>query len=153
MVAILGPQAWAQRQFGEAELGDNRRTRRAVAYAAAAAAGPSLSVPQQCGGKWKRTKGAYRLFDQPQASFDRLQEPHRRLTLAEASTRRVVLWPSDTTTLSYDHPATHGLGPTATKGRGQGMLLHSTLAVDVSGGMDASPFVLGLGHQQVWKRD
>src|SRR5476651_305877 len=110
MVSMLTPLAWAQREFGEAELGDKRRTRRAVMYASAAAAGPSLSVPQQCCGQWKKTKGAYRLFDQPQVSLDRLQEPHRRLTLAEASTRQVVLWTSDTTTLSYDHPATRGLG-------------------------------------------
>jgi hypothetical protein len=149
---MLEPTAWAQRNFADAELGDKRRTRRAVMYASAAAAGPSLSVPRQCSGQWKKTKGAYRLFDQKQVNLDRLQEPHRRLTLAEASTRQVVLWTSDTTTLSYDHPATRGLGETGTGGRGQGMLVHSTLGVDVSGGMDVSPFVLGLGHQQVWTR-
>jgi hypothetical protein len=32
------------------------------------------------------------------------------------------------------------------------MLLHSTLGLDVSGGVDAPPIVLGLGHQQVWAR-
>lgn len=152
MVKMLPPLPWAQRQFGEAELGDKRRTKRAVTYAAAAASGPSLSVPRQCGGRWKRTKGAYRLFDQREVSLDRLQEPHRRLTLQEASARQVVLWISDTTTLSFEHPATAGLGTTTSGGRGQGMLLHSTLGVDVSGGIDASPFVLGLGHQQVWVR-
>jgi len=152
MVTMLAPLPWAQRQFGDADLRDQRRTRRAVAYAAAAAAGPSRSVPRQCDGRWKQTKGAYRLFDQAEVTLDRLQEPHRRLTLQEASGRQAVLWISDTTTLSFDHPATEGLGVTSTGGRGQGMLLHSTLAVDVSGGIEASPFVLGLGHQQVWAR-
>jgi hypothetical protein len=152
MLEVLPPLQWAQRHFGEAELGDQRRTKRTVAYAASAAAGPSLSVPRQCGGEWRQTKGAYRLFDQPQVSLDRVQEPHRRLTLAEASSRPVVLWVSDTTTLSFDHPATEGLGATSSGGRGRGMLLHSTLAVDVSGGIDASPLVLGLGHQQAWAR-
>ncbi|MEO6436179.1 MAG: IS4 family transposase [Tepidisphaeraceae bacterium] len=44
------------------------------------------------------------------------------------------------------------LGPTSSGNRGQGVLLHTTMGVDVSGGIDASPFVLGLGHQQVWVR-
>jgi hypothetical protein len=153
MCAVLPPLQWARRNFAEVNLGDKRRTRRAVEYAALAAAGPSLSVPRQCGGEWKQTKGAYRLFDQPQVTFDQLQEPHRCRTLAEAAARQVVLWISDTTTLSFDHPATEGLGSTAGGGGGQGMLLHSTLAVDVSGGIDAPPLVLGLGHQQVWARE
>lgn len=123
-----------------------------MAYAAAAAASPAASVPKQCGG-WKQTKGAYRLFDQPQVTFEKLQEPHRQQTLAAAAACAVVLWVSDTTTLSFDHPDTSGLGPTSSGAKGQGMLLHSTLAVDVSGGPEASPFVLGLGFQQVWSRD
>lgn len=154
MVEVLPPLPWAQRHFGQAALGDKRRTRRVVTYAAAAAQAPSQSVPQQCGG-WKQTKGAYRLFDAPAASFDKVQGPHRRLTLEAAAARSVVLWVSDTTTLSFAHPATEGLGPTSAGG--SGMLLHTTMAVDVSGvgvgvGVDASPFVLGLGHQQVWAR-
>jgi len=152
MVQVLGPAHWAQQQFGETELGDKRRTARAVTYAAAAARSPSQSIPQQCNGEWTQTKGAYRLFDNEQVTFDNLQEPHRRQTLALAASRSVVLWVNDTTTLSLDHPATAGLGPTSKGGSGLGMLLHSTLAVDVSGGIDQSPFVLGLGHQQAWVR-
>jgi hypothetical protein len=32
------------------------------------------------------------------------------------------------------------------------MLLHNTLAVDVGGGIDAPPRVLGPAHQQLWTR-
>lgn len=149
---MLPPLQWAQRQFGSAELGDKRRTRRAVTYAAAAARSPAQSVPEQCRGQWKQTKGAYRLFDQPRVSFQKLQEPHRRLTLEAAAATAVTLWVSDTTTLSFDHPGTAGLGGTSAGNRGQGMLVHSTLGVDVSGGPDAAPRVLGLGGQQVWVR-
>jgi len=156
MVDVLSPPRWAERHFGSVNLGDQRRTQRAVTYAAAAAQAPSLSIPQQCGGVWKKTKGAYRLFEQPDVTFDQLQQPHRRLTLAAAAQQSVVLFVSDTTTLSFNHPATAGLGPTTGKNRtasgGRGMLLHTTLAVDVSGGVEQSPFVLGLGHQQLWTR-
>ncbi|HEY5084728.1 MAG TPA: transposase DNA-binding-containing protein, partial [Rhizomicrobium sp.] len=152
MVEVLSPRAWALREFGTAELGDKRRTRRAVEYAAAAAAAPSQSIPDQCRGAWKKTKGAYRLFDRPQVSFEKLQDPHRRQTRQAAAEASVVLWVSDTTTLSFNHPATAGLGPTSSKGCGQGMLLHTTMAVDVSAGVQGPPMVLGLGHQQCWVR-
>jgi hypothetical protein len=152
VVEVLPPLQWAQRHFGQTELGDMRRTQRAVAYATAAATAPSWSIPKQCGGDWKQVKGAYRLFDMPQVSFHKLQEPHRRQTLERAGECAVTLWVSDTTTLSFDHPATVGLGPTSSGGSGQGLLLHTTMAVDVSGGIDKSPFVLGLGHQQLWVR-
>jgi hypothetical protein len=151
MVEVLSPLHWAQRHFGQVELGDQRRTQRAVTYAAAAARSPSQSIPQQCDGDWKQTKGAYRLFDTEDAGFDQFQQAHRRLTCADAAQRAVVLWINDTTTLSFNHhPQTEGLG--ATSSGGWGMLLHSTMAVDVSGGIDQPPFVLGLGHQQLWVR-
>lgn len=156
MVEVLAPLPWAQRHFGSVMLGDQRRTQRAVTYAAAAAQAPCQSIPQQCGGAWKKTKGAYRLFDQADVTFDKLQQQHRKLTLQVAAERSVALFLSDTTTVSFDHPDTTGLGPTTGKNRnasgGCGMLLHTTMAVDVSGGVDASPFVLGLGHQQLWAR-
>jgi hypothetical protein len=156
MVEVVSPLLWAQRHFGSVVLGDQRRTQRAVTYAAAAARAPSQSIPQQCGGAWKQTKGAYRLFENPDVTFDKLQQAHRQLTLAAAGQRSVVLFVSDTSTISFDHPATTGLGPTSGTNHnaagGCGMLLHTTMAVDVSDGVDASPFVLGLGHQQLWVR-
>ena len=93
MVEVLPPLPWAQRHFGQAALGDERRTRRVVTLRRRAAArAPSQSIPQQCGG-WKQTKGAYRLFDTPAVSFDKVQESHRRLTreaAAAARSRRAV---------------------------------------------------------------
>src|SRR5687768_4263578 len=106
MVQVLSPLLWAQRHFDSVALGDQRRTQRAVTYAAAAAHAPSQSIPQQCGGVWANTKGAYRLFEQPAVTFDKLQQPHRQLTLQAAAQRAVVLLISDTTTLSFNHPAT-----------------------------------------------
>lgn len=150
---MLPPLQWAQRQFGSVELGDKRRTKRAVTYAAAAASSPAQSVPEQCRGLWRRSKGAYRLFDNPQVNLEKLQAPHRRQTLEAAAAATVTLWLSDTTTLSFDHPHTTGLGGTSAGGSGQGMLVHSTLGLDVSGGPDAPPVVLGLGAQQVWVRN
>ena len=143
---------WALEQFGPAELGDRRLTKRLIGYAAGAAASPSLSIPRQCG-SWKQTKGAYRLFDNDATTHEAVIRPHLALTRSAAAQARAVLQISDTTTLSFDHPHTQGLGPPGAAGAGgQGMLLHNTLAVDVSGGIDAPPRVLGLTHQQLWTR-
>ena len=141
--------SWALEQFGSADLGDQRLTRRLTGYAALAAANPAASSPGQCG-CWKQTKGAYRLFDHDAATHDAVIAPHVAQSRAAAAACRVVLHVSDTTTLSFDHPHTAGLGPPSAGGAGgQGMLLHNTLAVDVSGGIDAPPRVLGLTHQQL----
>ena len=142
---------WALEQFGPAELGDRRLSRRLVSYAAQAAAHPSLSIPRQCG-CWKQTKGAYRLFDNDATTHEAVIGPHLALTAAAVARAGVVLHVGDTTTLSFDHPHTEGLGPPGAGGGGQGMLVHNTLAVDVSGGIDAPPRVLGLAHQQLWAR-
>jgi hypothetical protein len=152
MSVMLVPQTWARREFSQADLGDSRRTERLVKYAAAAAADPSSSIPRQCG-HWKDTKAAYRLFDMPQVSFDAVAQPHWQSTCQRAAACQTVLLVNDTTTLSFDHhPATTGLGPTTHRGRGLGLLMHSTLAVDVSAGAEASPPVLGMACQQTWVR-
>jgi len=149
---MLTAGQWARQQFGPAELGDKRRTERAVKLAEAVASAAGASLPALCG-RWKDTKAAYRLLDKEQVTFQSLSRPHRRLTLSSARGCAVVLHVSDTTTLSFAYRAARDLGPTGSGGSGRGMLLHSTLAVDVSGGTDAVPEVLGLSAHQLWARD
>jgi hypothetical protein len=139
-------------QFSSVDLGDQRRTRRAVKLATAAALHASDSLPKMCK-QWHATKAAYRFFDQKQVTFQALTQPHRQLTLQAASACAVALHVSDTTTLSFSFGQARGLGPTSAAGSGHGVLLHSTLALDVSGGMEACPRVLGLSAQQWWARE
>jgi len=44
---LLSPQVWAEATFGAVQLGDPRRTRRAVAIAQAMAREPGASLPKQ----------------------------------------------------------------------------------------------------------
>jgi hypothetical protein len=148
---MLPPQQWAVQEFGEVDLGDERRNRRAVRYAAAAAGAPAASIPRQCG-TWAATKAAYGLFKAAGVDFESMVEGHWYNTWQLAGACSVVLLLNDTTTLSFNHPGTEGLGPTSKGQRGQGMLLHSTLAVDGSGGITGVPKVLGLAYQQLWAR-
>jgi transposase-like protein/transposase Tn5 family protein len=149
---MLTAGQWAREQFGLVDLGDKRRTERAVKLAESAALAATSSLPNMCGA-WKNAKAAYRLLDRKPVTFQRLSESHRRLTLESAARCAVALHVSDTTTLSFAYRAAQDLGPTGSSGRGRGMLLHSTLAVDVSGGIDATPEVLGLSAQQLWARE
>jgi hypothetical protein len=55
---LTDPLAWAEETFGEAQLGDPRRSRRLVRVAAQVAADPQGSLPRQMGGDWAALKAA-----------------------------------------------------------------------------------------------
>jgi hypothetical protein len=142
----LDTQAWAKQQFGECELGDVRRTRRAVAYAAQVAAQPDASTPQQAEA-WSDLKGAYALFDRKEVTFRALAEPHWRLTRASFARRRHVLLLNDTTEVCFTgRTKIAGIGMLNHEGH-LGFLLHSALAVDARGSE-----VLGLAAQTIRHR-
>src|SRR4029077_5453435 len=111
----------------------------------ALSARPEASVPQACE-SWALTKGTYRLWDADQIEPGALLAPHLRQSVARCQAAGRVLVVQDTTTLNFSgHPATTGLGPSA-NGTGQGLFVHSALAVSLSG------VPLGLLAQQVWTR-
>jgi hypothetical protein len=101
---------WAAKNFGTCDLGDVRRTRRAVKVAQQMAEHPDGSTPDQmeC---WKDLKAAYRLFDCEDVSFAALAEPHWQRTRSVA--RGVVLLIGDTTEINLPlWRDISGLGPT-----------------------------------------
>jgi len=75
---ILDPHEWAESTFGQAQLQDMRRTRRAVMAAAQMASDPAASLPAQAQ-SWKDTKAVYRLLDESDVTFDALIQPLRWL--------------------------------------------------------------------------
>src|SRR5688572_29677965 len=90
-------------QFGHVELGDARLNRRVVQVAAAMAENPSGSIPQQ-NKRWKQTKGAYRLFDHEQSTFESICQSHweqTRLKAAGECSGAVTLLIQDPTWLSF----------------------------------------------------
>ena len=142
---------WAAQEFGAVELGDKRRTRRAVKVAAVMAAHPAASIPAQ-NQRWADTKATYRLFDQDDVTFQGVSEPHWRRTRQEASSRACVLLIQDGSQLDFTrHTSVEGLGFIG-DGGGRGLMLHSVLAVDPAVGPKGEAAVLGLAHQQVWIR-
>src|SRR5262245_61100065 len=134
-------QAWAQQQFGTAQLGDRRRTARLVASAARIATQPALTFPQLF--DWNGLRGFYNLCDQEAVTLTSVQQPHWQQTRQAMSQQPVVLILHDTTELDFTgHHALTGTGPIG-NGGGCGFLQHNSLAV-----LPHTRQVLGLAYQQ-----
>jgi hypothetical protein len=100
---MSGPQAWANERFAAVQLGDARLNRRAAEVAAMMAADPAGSIPRQ-NGRWKRIKGAYRLFDHERATFESLSEPNWLATRRLCADASVVLMIQDTLLAGLQRP-------------------------------------------------
>ena len=135
---------WAEENFGGCDLGDVRRTRRAVTVARQMAEHPDGSTPDQAE-DWSDLKAMYRLFDADEATFSALATPHWRRTRSLA--RGTVLLIGDTTETDFGiRRAVTGLGPTG-DGYGLGFFLHSSMMVDAGSGE-----ILGLAGQELFYR-
>lgn len=140
MAVELDVNEWAKQQFGSCELGDMRRTTRAIKVAAQFAADPSASTPDQTE-TWSDCKAAYRLFDEEDVTFAALATPHWRQTVSQACGHCLLI--GDTTIVSFGADRDiEGLG--IIEGRTYGYLLHSALMVDAD-----SEAIWGLAGQTI----
>jgi Domain of unknown function (DUF4338)/Transposase DNA-binding/Transposase Tn5 dimerisation domain len=139
---------WAQEEFGEAGLHDERLNRRLLTLAHDFYERPQANLPQACQSRAK-TRAAYRFFDHPKITMDKLLKSHYEATLKRISEEKIILVVQDTTTVNYSaHPLTEGLGPISPKSQGVvGLVLHDSMAFNLAG----TP--LGLLDVQCWARD
>src|SRR5262249_4895664 len=151
---LMAPAEWAQMEFGSAQLGDQRRTKRLVSVAQHLARNPGGRLPQAFP-QWDQLKAAYRFFSQPHVGYEELVRAHWERTRALCREPGEYLLIEDTSELDYTHhPLTAGLGSIG-NGAGRGMLLHSTLAVKVEAwDLDQRPegVAVGLFGQHCWCR-
>lgn len=121
--------AWAWEQFGSADLGDFRRTKRLVRLAAQMAGNSSGTIPQQTQ-TTADMKAAYRLFATSEVTHEAICGPHFEQTRAAASRLPVVFLIQDTAQLNFTtHPHCEGLGPIG-RGEMRGLHQQNVLAVD-----------------------
>jgi hypothetical protein len=110
------------------ELGDQRRNHRAQQVLEKLGDKPTVSIPAACGG-WSETKAAYRLFDHPEVTAERVLAPHIVCTEERLRAHPRVLCIQDTTERDYTTKKDiASLGPLNDETR-QGMYLHPTLAL------------------------
>jgi hypothetical protein len=115
------------REFRDLELGDSRRSERALKMVAALARHPNQSLPDALG-RDTPLQGAYRLLKNKEVDLDDLLEVHREQTVARAQKAGDVLVLHDTTTCRFEHadPREIGFLPTGKAG----FFAHVALVVD-----------------------
>ncbi len=64
----IGGEKWAENEFGNAPLGDERLSNRLVGIASAKAEQPGRSICSVVDGDWPKVKAYYRLIDKPDDS-------------------------------------------------------------------------------------
>lgn len=142
---INATEKWAWEEFGQAQLGDKRRTDRLVEIAHVLAEQPTASIPQ-ASSDLAGLKATYRFFDNDEITAQAILQAHIKATQSRCAQQDLILAVQDTTLLDYTtHPATTGLGPLASVNN-QGLLVHTTVAFTRQG------LPLGLLDQQVWSR-
>lgn len=135
---------WAIEEFGTAELGDARRTKRLVALARQLAKSAHCSFPQALPAA--QLKAAYRFFDNEHVDTDGVLSAHLRQTLTRMCALPVVLAAADTTEFNLTHlPATEGVGYGSSQHL-RGFFMHSALALSPEG------LPLGVLAMKSWAR-
>lgn len=144
MAVALDVAQWAEEQFGACEFGDRRRTKRMVKLATQVATKPDASTPKQTE-RWADCKAAYRLFDQPDVTFDAVIAPHCALSRNVGPGVWLII--NDTTEISFgDTRKLSGVGRVG-PGDAQGFYLHTAMVVSA----DRDELV-GLAAQELYAR-
>ena len=137
---------WAEEEFGQANLGDERLNRRLIHLAIQRGRAPNASISQSSQ-DLAGTRAAYRFYDNEKVTMETLLEPHRQATIQRMQAYPIVLAVQDTTQIDLTrHPQTQGTGYLQDLHH-SGFLLHTTLMVA------PNRQTLGLIQQQVWTRD
>src|SRR5882724_11218024 len=97
--------SWAEIEFDEADLGDQRLSARLIDLAGRLAEQPSQSLPEACEDR-AQVKAAERVFSNTKGKPAAVLASHVRSTMARIEAESVVLAVQDTTSLDYTgHPA------------------------------------------------
>lgn len=131
---------WARKEFGHAELGDKRLTKRLVKLAGARSEKPDKAWAEILGKNWSESMGYYRFVEYPDTNavnMDTILAPHRERTIQRMKACHTVLCIQDTVDLDYSkNRSCTGLGvigKNQTRTESRGLKLHSTFTVDSAG--------------------
>ena len=119
--------SWAEAEFKDIDLGDQRLNKRAVLLAERLAEKPTASIPNACGG-WAETAAAYRFLAQEELDWRDIMAPHWQNSAERMRACEVVLCIQDTTELDFNGQTITGLGPLSYEAQ-RGLYLHPTYAV------------------------
>lgn len=142
-------QTFGERNFGKANLGDARRTKRLIKIADQLAHRPGGSLPEKINSP-KDLKAMYRLMDCPTVTHDTILESHQQHLFEEVLESRsgYTLLISDATEMEYTgrESLSDDLGQIG-NGYRKGYIVQNVLAVD-----PATRKTLGLANQVLHRR-
>ena len=137
---------WAADEFGEAELGDRRRTERLVKLATEVARTPAGTVTRACHTNASR-EGAFRWLENSAIRHDAVLSATTGATLRRCAGLRRVHVPLDGTALTLtDKKRSKGLGPVGQRDGAHGVHVMTAFVVSREG----AP--LGIAGQRTWVR-
>ena len=139
--------SWVLNEMKTACLKDKRLNDRLREVLSQLGGHPTASIPAACGGHTEMT-AAYRLFDNDNATFEAVLQPHIDATRERIAPHQVVLVVQDTSEIDVTRPGQQmaGAGP-LDGGSRWGALLHPLHAFTP----DGTP--LGTLHAKTWVRD
>jgi hypothetical protein len=142
------PESFGERNFGQAQLGDRRRTRRLVRVADTIARHPGGTLPDKLKSP-AELEALYHLMNCKTVTHQSVLEPHRLLSLERIRQRAdFTLVIHDTTELDFTaHESLGGELGQIGNGNHKGYLCHNSLAVDPS-----TREVIGLTNQILHRR-
>jgi len=136
----LSEDTWAEKEFGNAPLGDKRLSNRLVACVGAKAKTPDRAFSGVAKGDWPAVKGYYRMIDHPDeaaVTMENILKPHRERTIRRMMAQKTVLCIQDGCSLNYSNLSQcEGLGVIGTNqtdAQSKGLHLHSTFVVNSDG--------------------
>lgn len=138
---------WVEHEMRTSKMHDKRLDARLKEVLSQLSERSTASIPAACGG-FDEMAAAYRFFDNPRVTPEKILAPHRDATLERMRPQKRVILVQDTTEIDLTRPATQvrGAGPLADGGR-RGAFLHLLHAFDA----DCTP--LGTVHAHLWARD
>jgi hypothetical protein len=141
----LNMTGWVDKEYSVAEFGDYRLNKRGKRLLSHFIQTPTLSIPQSCKG-WSETHAAYRFFNNPKVTVERVLSPHIQATRDRMRDHEVVLVIQDTTELDYSGRKVKGAGPLDYDDM-IGFLCHTSIAVT------PERVCLGVVATKIWSRN
>jgi hypothetical protein len=145
---IKDTEEWANNLFQNAELGDERRTKRLIKISHQMASNTGSSIVKASGSQ-ASIEGAYRFLRNNNIEADDIASAGLSSLLPELKLSNTMLALEDTSTLCYRHNVTKELGHTGAykQSSSKGMLAHTVLMVDAE-----TEHTIGLAAQHRWCR-
>src|SRR2546428_270082 len=138
---------WSENVFGSCDLGDARRVKRLVSYAALQAENPLGSTSHVCEAQSGEALGAYRLLRNQNISVGDVDRGAFASIAEQCEERGLLLAIQDTTTVEVAHCPLWQELMRKDPGSG-GYLVHSTLMFDFD-----TDEIVGIIDQKRWQRE